>query len=119
MTTTKRMNAVGVKPVEITDPGDAGAIVPTDSWNFCNLVSAGAETRTLGRPLFEGQRLQLNMKTDGGDITLTVATTFNQAGNNTGVFADAGDIFELVGGRNGSDLEWKVATNDGVAVSTV
>lgn len=116
MTTKLLNNAIGVKPVELVDPGDGGALPLADSWVLINLISGGAETRTLGRPQFDGQVLQLNFKTDGGDVVLTCSTTLNQTGNTQGTFADAGDILVLIGGRNGADLEWKILLNDGVAL---
>ncbi len=103
---------------DIADPGDAGAIAVTRSGS-CPLVSAGAETRTLAIPTFAGQQISLGFKTDGGDITLTVASAVNQTGNNTLVFADAGDQIGLVAIENGAALAWRVVSNDGVALSTV
>jgi len=100
----------------LPDPGDAGAI-PVTRNAVCNLVSAGAETRTIAAPNFEGQMLQLNMFTDGGDIVITVATTVNQTGNTSLTFADAGDHLLLQAGHNGSAIEWKVVANDGVALA--
>lgn len=105
-------------PLLVRDPGDGGAIPVQDQNIVINLVTGGAETRTLAAPKVEGQRLQLNFKTDGGDCVLTCATGVNQTGNDTLTFADAGDIIELVAGRSGDNLRWRVALNDGVALST-
>jgi hypothetical protein len=118
MTTAMEAYARGVKPHVLSDPGDAGALDAAHSYAV-NLVSGGAETRTLAAPAFEGQVIQMNFQTDGGAITLTVASTLNQAGNNTALFEDAGDILALVAGRNGNALEWKVLLNDGATLSTV
>lgn len=101
------------------DPGN-GKALPIDKGNTTiNLVTAGAETRTLARPKIEGQLLQLNLKTDGGDCVITVTGGVNQTGNNTMTFADAGDMLLLIAGCSGSNLVWRVASNDGVALSTV
>ena len=102
----------------IADPGDAGAI-PVNRSGFVNLVTAGPETRTIAAPTFEGQSLQLNLQTDGGDCVITVATTVNQTGNNTLTAADAGDHILLQAGRSGASLVWRVVANDGVALATV
>jgi len=102
----------------ITDPGDAGAI-PNSISGHVELVSAGAETRTLAEPSKVGQQLLLSFQTDGGDCVLTVATTINQTGNNTITFADAGDAVLLIGKQNGANVRWSVQMNDGAALSTV
>lgn len=103
---------------EITDPGDEGAIPVTES-GYCDLVSAAAETRTLADPTFPGQVLILCFKTDGGAITITAASPVNQTGNNTLLFEDAGDALKLYGSTDGADTEWRIDSNDGIALSTV
>lgn len=117
MTTTVRNYSKGVKPAPVADPGNGGAI-PVSEPGVCNLVTAAAETRTLAAPSFEGQELQINFKTDGGDCVITCATAVNQTGNNTLTLADAGDFLLLRGGRSGANLRWRVVANDGVALST-
>lgn len=102
----------------IADPGASGAIPVTKSGHV-ELVSAAAETRTLAAPSFNGQQLLISLKTDGGDVVLTVATTVNQSANNTVTFNDAGDAVLLVAKQNGSNLRWAVQMNDGAALSTV
>lgn len=102
----------------ITDPGNAGAIPVTRTGRVA-LVSAGAETRTIAAPSFAGQELLLYMKTDGGDITVTVATTVNEAGNNTIVFDNTGEACRLVAVEEGANLRWRLAAVDGAALSTV
>lgn len=101
----------------ITDPGDQGAIAVTDS-GTCPLVTATAETRTLAAPTYAGQMLQIRMKTDGGNATITCATLFDGT-YNTAVFGDVGDTLILVAGEEGSNLRWRVVVNVGVALSTV
>jgi len=105
-------------PRQITDPGASGAIPVTHS-GACNMTSAGAETRTIAAPTFDGQRVVLNMDVDGGDITLTVASAANQAGNNTLTFGAIDDCCELVARRTAGVLKWCIGFNDGVALSTV
>lgn len=103
---------------EITDPGDAGAI-PVDRSGNVQIVTAGAETRTLAAPTYVGQQLLISMETDGGDCVIECATTVNQTGNNRLTLADAGDACTLVAKKNGANIRWSVGHNDGVALSTV
>lgn len=109
---------VGVTLQAIADPGNAGAI-PVTASGYVEIVSAGAETRTIAAPTFAGQRLALYFKTDGGDVTITIATTINQTGNNTAVTADAGDMLILEAVSQGANFRWRVVANDGFSLSTV
>jgi predicted RecA/RadA family phage recombinase len=102
----------------IADPGNAGAIPVTGSGHV-DIVTAGAETRTLAAPSFLGQMLLVSMKTDGGDCVITCATTVNQTGNNTITLNDAGDAVLLQAKANGANKRWSVVSNDGGALSTV
>lgn len=102
----------------IADPGDAGAVPVTNS-GYCPLVSAGAETRTVAAPSAPGQMLLLYCKTYVGAITVTIAATVNQTGNNTLVFGVQDDSIMLVAIESGAALEWRIAYNDGVVLSTV
>ncbi len=123
-----RLDLIGVASVtntvhnaltaDLTDPGNAGAIPVTDSGK-CDLVTAGAETRTLAAPTYIGQLLLLSLKTDGGNCVITCATTVNQTGNNTITMDDAGDAILLVAKANGANKRWSVVVNDGCALSTV
>lgn len=114
-------NAVswGMQPAIVADPGDAGAISVAEGWAVCSLVTAGAETRTLADPQRVGARISFGFKTDGGDCVITAASPVNQTGNNTLTFADAGDHLVLEAIEDGSDIEWRIVANDGVALSTV
>tara|TARA_Y100000310_G_scaffold283894_2_gene306199 strand:- start:337 stop:708 length:372 start_codon:yes stop_codon:yes gene_type:complete len=113
----KQIHAVGVEPRNLGDPGASGNIL-THQAGFINLVTGGAETRTLDDPKWVGQKLQLNFETDGGNCVITADSAINQTGNTIMTFADAGDHIELVGARDGAgDFEWRVIANDGVALS--
>jgi len=103
---------------DLTDPGSAGAIPVTDS-GHCDLVTTGAQTRTLAAPTYLGQMLLLSLKTDGGNCVITCATTVNQTGNNTITLDDAGDAILLVAKANGANKRWSVVSNDGCTLSTV
>jgi predicted RecA/RadA family phage recombinase len=102
----------------IADPGNAGAIPVTDT-GHCEIVTAGAETRTLAAPTYLGQMLLLSMKTDGGDAVIAVATGINQTGNNRITMNDAADSILLVAVASGTNIRWRVAYNDGCTLSTV
>jgi hypothetical protein len=80
--------------------------------------SAGAETNTLAIPSFRGQTLTINAGTVGtGTRAITCAPAINQAGNTIMTFAAANDFIELVGVSIGGALRWRIAINDGVALS--
>jgi hypothetical protein len=102
----------------IADPGASGAI-PVIKSGSVSIVSGGAETRTVADPSFVGQTLNIGLKTDGGTVTLTAASPVNQTGNNTLAFADVGDHLMLIASEDGSDIEWRIVANDGVALSSV
>ena len=94
----------------IADPGASGAI-PVGLSGVCELVSAGAETRTLGRPSYLGQWLVLSFKTDGGTITLTCASGLGVTARTIITFDTAGEMIELRAVRSGSDLTWRALSN--------
>lgn len=100
-------------PVDIADPGDAGAI-PVVSSGTCRLVTGGAgQTRTVAAPTLPGLRLGLFFQTDGGgDAVVTFAADFNGAGNNIVTFDTAGElvVFESVYIASGS-LAWRLVSN--------
>lgn len=100
----------------IDDPGDAGAI-PVLRSGSVQIVTAGAETRTLAIPTYAGQSLAIGLKTDGGDCVITAAVGVNQTGNTSLTLADAGDVIELVAIEKASALVWRVRSNDGVALA--
>lgn len=102
----------------IADPGASGAI-PVTNTGSVQIVTAGAETRTLAVPTKVGQQLALSMKTDGGDCVITVAAAINQTGNNTITLNDAGDFILLTAIQSGSNYRWRVTVNDGASLTTV
>ncbi len=102
----------------IADPGN-GKAIPVTASGFVNIVTAGAETRTLAVPTFDSQQIRLNLKTDGGNCVVTVASAVNATGNNTLTFADEGDVIFLTAVDIGGTLAWRALGNDGVALSTV
>ena len=98
----------------IPDPGDAGTIRVNADLCHVPLVSAAPETRTLPAPGQQNLHVLLYMKTDGGDITLTVTGGFDEAGTTSAVFSATGQYIEFVSVEQGSDLRWRVVGYDGV-----
>jgi hypothetical protein len=93
------------------DPGNAGTITVNRSPHVVALVSAAAETRTLAIPTSALARCKLYMKTDGGDITLTVTGGYNEAGDTTFVFSEVGQfaIFEAI--DVSGTLTWRMTSS--------
>lgn len=114
----ERPNTVDRRNDTIADPGDGVAIPVTES-GTCAMTSAGAETRTIAAPTFMGQEIGLICDTYVGDIVVTSATEVNQTGNNTMTFGAAADACILRAMTVGGSLVWRLAYNDGVALSTV
>lgn len=92
---------------EVEDPGDAGAI-PSNKTGIVNIVTAGAETRTLADPVNDGTLLVLNFLTDGGDCVITVASAYDQHSSTTITLATAGDMVALESIKFGSGFRWRV-----------
>ena len=102
----------------LADPGSGGTIRTNEDLKICELVTAGAEPRTLANPTKAGNRFTLRMKTDGGDCTVTASNGFNVAGNTQAVFADVGDQLELISVSHTTGFRWEILVNTGsVALS--
>lgn len=97
----------------LRDPGAGGRISVAKDLAVCELVTAAAEARTLENPTKVGNRLTLRMKTDGGDCTVTASNGFNVAGNTSAVFADVGDLLELISVSHTSGYRWEILVNTG------
>lgn len=96
------------------DPGASGSITVDRSPCYVALVSAAAETRTLKAPLRAGAIVTLAMKTDGGDITLTVTGGLNETGDTTFVFSDAGQFIQLTSVESASGtFVWRKTSDYG------
>jgi hypothetical protein len=59
------------------------------------------------------------MSVDAGDCVITAASAINQTGNNTITMNDAGDYIQLQAVTIAGALRWRVAANDGTALTTV
>lgn len=91
----------------MADPGSGGTITVDRSPAYVPLASAAAEARTLRRPTREGAIVTLQMKTDGGDITLTVTGGYNEDGDTTFTFSDPGQFIVLVACYDGTNYYWR------------
>jgi hypothetical protein len=106
------------EPITLADPGTAQAIPVTRSASVDMVVGAGAETNTLAAPSFVGQRMNIVAGVvGGGSRVITVASAVNQAGNATLTFAQVKDFIALIGIKMNGVLVWRIAANDGVALS--
>jgi len=103
-------------PGILADPGSAGTITVTMYWQICSVVTAAAETRTLAQPNRPGIIATVVLKTDGGDLTLTVTGGYNQDADTAMVFADAGDFVTFISLDIGGSYYWRVLTHAGELV---
>lgn len=110
--------ASAITPVAIADPGNAGAI-PVTASGWMQLVSAGAEIRTLANPSAGGIQLDLLTDTYVGDITITVAGPIDQSLNNTITMGAEDDFISLRSVAKGAGFVWRVVANDGATLSQV
>lgn len=103
--------------VEDADPGSGGTITVDRNPYYVGLVTAAAEARTLARPTRPGVTAILALKTDGGDLTLTVTGGYNLAGDTGYTFTDAGQVAVFVSEYTGGAYVWRLA--GGTAASQV
>lgn len=105
---------VAMDKFPIKDPGDAGTIKSLKS-GICQLVTATGETRTLGVPSAKGVVIDLMMKTDVGDCTVTVTSGFDARGTTTLVFDTVGDMVRLISVPiSATAFRWRLIAADGV-----
>jgi len=99
--------------VEVSDPGDAGAITIPDHHNMvCILTSAGVEARGLPIPNFVGQTCVLSVDVAGGNIVVNVGGDGNVAGADEITFTAASQTARLVGVKLAGALRWRLTQTD-------
>lgn len=99
----------------LDDPGASGTIsVKDQSPVHVDLVSAAAETRTLSQPTRAGAVIEIGMKTDGGDITLTVTGGYDESGSTTFTFSDPGQFAIFVSFDVSGTITWRKVSDHGV-----
>jgi len=107
-------------PLQLLDGGDASIIGIDRFGGIVELETAGTETRTLADPVGSGLRATVRMRVDNGDCTVTAANGLNVAGNTTAVFADVGDLLDMVSVETATAgvYRWEILANTGsVALS--
>ena len=104
--------AAGAGALTVPDPGDGG-LIPADRQGVCELVTTGAETRTLADPPGIGMRLCIRMKTDGGDCVITAASGVNVAGNTVITFDAVGEQLDMISVSDTTGYRFEVITNTG------
>lgn len=104
---------------KVQDPGASGVLPHSRGFAVIPLVTAAAESRTLPAPVKPGQILTLQLKTDGGDCTVTVTGGYDETGGTSLVFSDSGEYVTLlsVETANGT-YRWRVLSYDGVTGPT-
>ncbi len=108
--------AAGSMYHEEPDPGDTGTLGGKGA--FINLISAGAETRTLADPETVGETLILHALTVGGDIVITADSGVNVAANTSLTFSTVLEYATFVSIRDGDGAyAWRIIANDGVALA--
>lgn len=93
------------------DPGNAGSINVDRTPAVVPMVSAGAETRTLARPVMRGDIVTLYVETYVGNITLTVTGGYNTNGDTSFTFSAAGQWAVFVSGFDGTNYFWMMVAN--------
>lgn len=105
-------------PFSVADPGDAKAIPLIHDLMYVPLVSTTTETRTVPVPTKAGLMMTLGMQTDGGDITVTVTSTYDGT-NSTIVFNTAGDWVTLISIETAAGtFRWRILASSGVAAAS-
>lgn len=97
--------------VTIPDPGSGGTITVEKSPCLVNLVTTGAQTRTLARPTRAGAEVILHAKTIVTSCTITPTGGLNEYGDTTIVFSNAGEFAVLKSFYDGSSYFWRVVTS--------
>lgn len=93
--------------VPMKDPGNTGTITVDRSPTYLDLVSAGAETRTLARPTKQGALCILSAKTIGGTITVTVTGGFDIGGTTTFALSAVKQWVIFVSAYDGTNFYWR------------
>ena len=104
----------------MADPGDGGTIRATEDLQICEMVSTGADTRTLAAPTKPGIRLVIRHLTDGGSIVITAAEGLNTLLETEVTMSEAGDLLYLISVTlvANSTYRWEILVNTASVVSS-
>jgi hypothetical protein len=100
------------------DPGASGSFVVDKDFVIFPVISAAAEARTLPVPVRPGLECLVHLYTDGGTVTLTVTSGYDQAGNTSITFDDVGDWVLFRSIQTALDtFRWRVVAGQGTNVA--
>ena len=99
----------------LADPGDGGTIRPVQDLQVCEMVTTGAETRTLLNPTKPGIYFTLRLLTAGGDAVVTAENGLNVTLNTEATFDAAGEALELISVTKvaNTTYRWEILNNIG------
>ncbi len=117
MSATKAVFDLFKSPYAMEDPGASKPIRVDRQLAVVPIKTAAAEARTLTQPTKAGLTCTVVLRTDGGDLTLTVTGGYNQAAATTLTFAEAGDFVTFRSIQVGSLYYWRIVEYEGVAVT--
>lgn len=96
------------------DPGASGTLTISGGVTIYEIVTTGAEGRTIPTPTKSGLKLVISHKTAGGTLTLTGTTALDAAGSTSAVMASAGDTLILESVATAADtFRWRAVCSDG------
>lgn len=104
---------------ETLDPGSSGTITVQKSPSVCNLVTAGAENRTLAAPTRQSAEITLFAKTIVTSCTITVTNGYDPTGNTTIVFTASGQNATLRSTYDGTTYKWKLLSHSATTKAAV
>lgn len=100
-------------PKSMVDPGNAGTIVVSEDLQILEVVTGGAETRTLASPTKQGIRFILRLLTHGGNLVVTASAGLNVTGNTAATFDAASEMLVLISVQTSSGFRWDILHNVG------
>lgn len=100
-------------PKSMVDPGNAGTIQVAEDLQILEVVTTGAETRTLANPTKQGIRFTLRLLTHGGNLVVTASNGLNSSGNTQATFDAASEMLVLISVQYASGYRWDVLHNVG------
>ena len=117
MTAHRSLHDLYRAPFLMNDPGASGTIT-VDRWGaMVPIVSATAEARTLAVPTKAGLLCTVLLDDDGGDVTLTVTSGYNQTGDTSITLDTAGDFVTFISVKIGANYRWRIVAQEGTGAT--